>query len=309
MEIDHSLMLTCAQRTSTKILRRRIDNESADNDPPSNVSTHGDDTIAAPPQSSPSSAVGTTHGHDGSTMHLESPGRRLPYSSAPQRVSATSGGVNFGLHIRDDGEIDFRGPTSSVTFERLPNTSCSQLFDHSATSYTPSLPGLDEFRQHLDIFVEWQNASILILPGAAIDHLLAHYPPSANEIKARMVIWSVLSFTSRIHRMNKLKAETRAQLSDVAFREAFRLVTSLATQSPCIEVVHSGLILACREYSCGHENAAWVYLGSRNVLRPIAAYADRCRRYCNDYGHLYRLTSWTRLREADCCRTSHFYPS
>lgn len=88
------------------------------------------------------------------------------------------------------------------------------------------------------------------------------YPPEDENLPTRAILWAILSLTYKIYCIGRLNFESRAQYSDAAFMEAKNLVTTLAFRKPSVEVVQAALILTCREYSCGHENSAWVFHGS-----------------------------------------------
>jgi hypothetical protein len=172
------------------------------------------------------------------------------------------GSLAFGLKLGDFGELEYRGPTSSTIGDRLPDVPSQAALLESSEYGTAEFPGKSEMRQHLDIFVEWQNSSVLILPGSLVHHILDNFPPQEDSIRLCMVLWSILSLTHKMFGLQWRSFEQRATLSESAFQQASKLVTLLAFRTPCVEIVQSALVLSCREYSCGHENAAWVFNGT-----------------------------------------------
>jgi hypothetical protein len=171
------------------------------------------------------------------------------------------GSLTFGLKLGENGELEYRGPTSSVIGDRLPEIPGRNVAFNFSSPSNIELPDETEMRQHLDLFVEWQNSSILVLPGDIVDELLESYPPTYENLRARVVLWSILSLTYKMYRISLINFETRMNLSEAAFQEAVKLVTTLAVRRPSVEVVQAACILACRDYSCGHENGAWVFHG------------------------------------------------
>ena len=182
-------------------------------------------------------------------------------------VQATApGSLNFGLKVGKDGELEYRGPTSSVIGDRLPT-----VHDGSEPSRPETLAALDfqpndmELQCHVNLFVEWQNSSILVLPGSIIDQIVTSYPPPSSDVATRAVLWAILSLTYKVFASHIVDHADRRALSDQAFEEAARLTTNLAHRKPSVEVVQAACILACREYSCGHENSAWTFHGRRCI--------------------------------------------
>ena len=184
----------------------------------------------------------------------------------PALQAGTPGSLTFGLKLGKDGELEYRGPTSSVTGDKLPTVqddSYAESSDIVLDAETLSLPSAEEMRTHIDLFVEWQNASVLILPGIIIEHILLQYPPPPASTSAQAVLWSILSLTYKMIYTNRLGYTERCKMSDQAFRKASELVFSLCHRKPSVDIVQAACILACREYSCGHENGAWIFHGTR----------------------------------------------
>jgi hypothetical protein len=130
--------------------------------------------------------------------------------------------------------------------------------------------------QQLQIFAEWQNASILILPGAWLEHLMECYPPAADDAKRHLVLNAILSLTSKMYRSAVLPLQERTRESEAAFEAAAARLYALSLRNPCVEVVRAACILACREYGCGHENSAWSLSGiAGTVGNSIVLHAAR----------------------------------
>ena len=176
----------------------------------------------------------------------------------------TPGRLEFGLEVGERGQFEYRGPTSSTTGVKVSELHRHQPIMSNSTLIVQELPGQAEMHHHLELFVEWQNSSILVLPGHIIDHIMDAYPPIEEDLETRAVLWSVLSLTYKMFCINQLSYDERAFNSEAALGEAKKLVTSLAFRQPSVEVVRSACILACREYSCGHENSAWVFHGKHD---------------------------------------------
>lgn len=194
-------------------------------------------------------------------MSQPPPPGSTPFPTTPQWSRLTLGSLSFGLAIGEHGELDYRGPTSSAAGARLPTAPQRQINIAELPATLRVLPDAEEMCHHLDLFVEWQNSCVLILPGCSINSFMNAYPPSTEDAARRVVLWSILSLTYNMHGIGRLDYEDRVDRSDSAHAEATQLVMELALRNPSVEVVQSACLLACREYSCGHENSAWVFHG------------------------------------------------
>lgn len=217
--------------------------------------------------------------------------------------SLPPGSLSFGLKVGEHGQLEYSGPTSSITGIALPERHYHQIIVPEDSTTSRMLPSKEDMSQHIELFVEWQNSSILVLPACIIDPIMQDYPPVEESLETRAILWSVLSLTYKMHCINRSSYEERTFRSEVALNEAKKLVTRLAFRKPSTEVVTSACILACREYSCGQENSAWVFHG-KQAQQFLKQGKLKKQRYCHNSERVYRIARRSRLRQVGVFRAS-----
>lgn len=182
------------------------------------------------------------------------------------------GSLVFSLNKSEKGHLEYRGPTSSITPHILTTAELSvdddpgdEVNDATHSSWDLEidtfLPDGELLAAHIELFLEWQNASTVIIAGSLIDDLLSTYSPYNLSRGRKLLVLSILSITYRFQSKPGSLGLSGAYMSTQYFAKARPLLLDLAFSNPCIEVVLSSCILACREYGCGHENAAWLLNG------------------------------------------------
>lgn len=202
-----------------------------------------------------------------------SPGRRRSEDDVRLSIEDVAsppwpGTLSFGIHIGNNGEFEYRGPTSASA-GRLPLDYPLQMA-RLENRDDVHLPDVEEMTWHLDLFTEWQNCSILILPGTALQSVIEDYDVHRKDGKKAMVLWAMLSLTYNMLPDRHMAAAERAQRSEAAFQICVQTLTALQFRFPCVEVVQAACILACSEYSRGNENSAWTFNG-RSIQRQFIA--------------------------------------
>lgn len=182
------------------------------------------------------------------------------------------GRLFFGLRFGENGELEYRGPTSSLPEPKLhehANSSppllvhCPETTGNMTKTVSSNfiLPSLELIQQFLDIFLEWQNSSIIILPGSLVEVILNEYTNGAPTPARRMLLLAIISLTRKILNRPGEDPQLASAESEACFMEAKVLLLDMAFSSPVLETVQTACILACREYGCGRENSAWVMNG------------------------------------------------
>ena len=193
---------------------------------------------------------------------------------APQAASLPRNfPLEFSLRLGENDELEYRGPTSSIPGTRLPTIWHAQRAAELESAHENDifplmlpLPDPDTLRTHLDIFLEWQNSSVIILAGALIDDLLQNYDANDNNLLRHLLIFSIMSLTMRL---SSIPTDTESQRSSTLyFGVAKQLLTRFAFEKPSIEVVQSACILACQEYARGYERTAWVFNSKGPISQP-----------------------------------------
>lgn len=115
----------------------------------------------------------------------------------------------------------------------------------------------------MELFLEWQNSSIIIVAGFQADGLFNSSADASPSPGTQLLLLSIISLTSRFSR------DSSEVSSDAYFHSAKEMLLQAAFSKPSIEVVQAASILACREYGCGHENAAWTLSGILSLQSPM----------------------------------------
>jgi hypothetical protein len=185
-----------------------------------------------------------------------------PPRKVQQAILRAPGSLVFNLRLGSNNELEYRGPTSTAFGVKIPALLGPQVSSAGA-QHCPNnqqeailllLPERDVFEYYLDLFLEWQNSSIIIVAGILVDDLLVSYDPETIPWRRQLLVISVLALAT------KFTDDSQTSLSsDEYMLKAKSMLDMADLEAPSIEVVQSACILACREYASGHENTAWVF--------------------------------------------------
>lgn len=136
-----------------------------------------------------------SRGDDVPLASSETPGRHL----LPSRwlKHQNPGSLVFGLEIGETGELEYRGSTSSATGLSFPKQ-IDQTHQLTGTTLgQPLLQSHDIIEHHIELFLEWQNSSIIIVTGFQADRLFKSSAKSSLSPGTHLLLLSIMALTSQ----------------------------------------------------------------------------------------------------------------